>query len=307
MWINYALFEELNCNDVTRACEVYVACLDIIPHTIFSFSKIWIYCAKAYIRADKLSESRKVLGKSIGILSKSNLIAELKKVLDAYLAIELALGEVERCRQIHLKYIGLLPQNSAEWSNFAQLESNLGETGRARAIFELAVNQDELDMPEAGWKAFIDFEINEGELDRVRDLYSRLLDKTSHVKVWISFAQFEGLHDTNAARAVFQKAYDALKQEKLKEERVLLLDAWRVFEKSKGTSTSISDVERKMPRRVKRKRIIAENEWEEYFDYHFPDDEDETSGGLKILEMAAKWKALQEQNGDESDSDSDDD
>ena len=286
---------------------MYAACLDVIPHTIFSFSKIWVYAAKAYIRAEKLSDCRKVFGKAIGVLSKSDLVTELRKVLEAYLAIELALGEVERCRQIHLKYIELLPQNSAEWSNFAQLEANLGETDRARAIFELAVNQDELDMPEAVWKAFIDFEMNEGEFDRVRDLYNRLLEKTSHVKVWISFAQFEGLHDASVARSVFQKGYDALKQDNLKEERVLLLDAWRVFEKSKGTSSSIAEVERKMPRRVKRKRMVAENEWEEYFDYHFPDDEDESSGSLKILEMAAKWKALQQQNGGDSDSDSDDD
>ena len=30
-----------------------------------------------------------------------------------------------------------------------------------------------------------------GESDRVRDLYSRLLKRTSHVKVWLSFAQYE--------------------------------------------------------------------------------------------------------------------
>ena len=218
-----------------RASEVYLSCLDVIPHTIFSFSKIWIFCAKAYIRANNLTECRKILGKAIGVLSKNNLISELKKVLEAYLAIELALGEVERCRQIHLKYLELLPQNSQEWSNFAQLESSLGETDRARAIYELAVKQEELDMPEAVWKAYIDFEINEGEFDRVRDLYSRLLEKTSHVKVWISFAQFEGIREPETARTVFKKGYDALKQEGLKEERVLLLDAWRTFEKNKGT------------------------------------------------------------------------
>lgn len=305
LWINYALFEEANCNDVTRACEVYLACLDVIPHNLFTFSKIWIYCAKAHIRANKLAECRKILGKGIGILSKNKLIAELKKVIEAYLAIELALGEVERCRQIHLKYLEIVPQNSQEWTTFAQLESNLGESERSRAIFELAINQEELDMPEMVWKSYIDFEINEGEFTRVRSLYQRLLEKTSHVKVWISFAQFEALQDVDVAREVFQKGYDALKEEGLKEERVLLLDAWRVLEKREGTTTSVGKVENMMPRRVKRRRMVAEQEWEEYFDYHFPDDEEDVTGSLRILEMAAKWK--KQQQDEESDSSSDED
>jgi crooked neck len=50
----------------------------------------------------------------------------------------------------------------------------------------------------------------------------------------------------------------------------------------------------------------AELGWEEYFDYHFPNDEDATSANLKILEMAAKWKAKQAQEESSSDEDSDD-
>jgi crooked neck len=46
-------------------------------------------------------------------------------------------------------------------------------------------------MPELLWKAYIDFEEEEGEYDRTRDLYERLLEKTGHVKVWISYAHFE--------------------------------------------------------------------------------------------------------------------
>lgn len=41
------------------------------------------------------------------------------------------------------------------------------------------------------WQAYIDFEISEGELERTRALYERLLDRTKHYKVWISFAKFE--------------------------------------------------------------------------------------------------------------------
>ena len=53
------------------------------------------------------------------------------------------------------------------------------------------LGQPRLDMPEILWKAYIDFEIEQEETDRARDLYKRLLNRTQHVKVWLSFAQFE--------------------------------------------------------------------------------------------------------------------
>jgi crooked neck len=135
------------------------------------------------------------------------------------------------------------------------------------------------------------------------------------VKVWISFAQFEGTEigsGLQAARDVFKTAYVQLKQESLNEERVLLLDAWRVFEKAKGDAAGVADVEAKMPRRVKRKRMREDESgkelgWEEYFDYQFPDDEGAASGNFKILEMAAKWKEQLAQRDDDDDSDLDSD
>jgi len=186
---------------------------------------------------------------------------------------------------------------------------------RCRAIYELAVSQSALDMPEMLWKGYIDFEIEEGEAEKAGRLYERLLERTGHVKVWISYAQFEGTElgkGVKGARDIFERANQQLKKEGLKEERVLLLDAWRVFEKAKGDSSSVSDVEGKMPRRIKRKRMRtdengAEIGWEEYFDYHFPDEEGPASSNLKILEMAAKWKQMQQAQEDEDESDLDED
>lgn len=60
-----------------------------------------------------------------------------------------------------------------------------------RAIYELAVDQPSMDMPELVWKSWIDFEYDVEDYERARDLYERLLRRTSHVKVWVSFAQFE--------------------------------------------------------------------------------------------------------------------
>ncbi len=65
------------------------------------------------------------------------------------------------------------------------METLLGEIERGRAIFELAVGQPRLDMPEVLWKAYIDFEMEEREFDNIRSLYRRLLQRTHHVKVSI--------------------------------------------------------------------------------------------------------------------------
>lgn len=66
----------------------------------------------------------------------------------------------------------------------------MGDTERARAIYELAVAQPRLDMPELLWKAYIDFEISLGEAEKARQLYERLLERTHHVKVILNVITF---------------------------------------------------------------------------------------------------------------------
>lgn len=66
---------------------------------------------------------------------------------------------------------------------YAELETILGDVDRSRAIYELAISQTKLDMPEVLWKAYIDFEIEQEEYHKTRQLYRRLLQRTQHVKV----------------------------------------------------------------------------------------------------------------------------
>ncbi len=40
LWIKYALWEELEAEDADRARQVYKACLNLIPHSIFTFAKV---------------------------------------------------------------------------------------------------------------------------------------------------------------------------------------------------------------------------------------------------------------------------
>jgi crooked neck len=71
LWINYALFEEMIAGDIDRTRQIYEACLAVIPHAAFSFSKVWIMLAKFEVRQKRLARARKVLGQAIAKAPKS--------------------------------------------------------------------------------------------------------------------------------------------------------------------------------------------------------------------------------------------
>ncbi|KAH8513292.1 hypothetical protein H0E87_006545 [Populus deltoides] len=293
LWINYALYEELDAEDIEQTREVYRECLNLIPHEKFSFAKIWLLAAQFEIRQLNLNGARQVLGNAIGKAPKD-------KIFKKYIEIELQLGNIDRCRKLYEKYLEWSPENCYAWSKYAELERSLSETERARSIFELAIAQPALDMPELLWKAYIDFEISEGEYDRTRELYERLLDRTKHLKVWISYAKFEAsaMEEQNLciqnARRVFEKAlnYFRMSAPELKEERAMLLDEWLDMEKSFGQLGDVSLVEPKLPKKLKKRKQIASEDglagYEEYIDYVFP--EEAHAHNLKILEKAREWK-----------------
>lgn len=220
LWINYALFEELTVGDPGKTRKVYRTCISIIPHKSFTFAKIWIMFAKFEIRQLELKNARKLLGRAIGMCPKP-------KLYKGYIEMELQLREIERCRILYEQFLKYSPSYVYAWVKFAELETLLEELERARAIYELAVDQPLLDMPEMLWKAYIDFEIELQEHDNARNLYRRLLEKTDHPKVWVSFAELElSIREDTAdsqcdafrrARSVFEEGYKQLKDKGEKE------------------------------------------------------------------------------------------
>ena len=50
------------------------------------------------------------------------------------------------------RYLEWDTTNCAAWCKWAELERSLGETDRVRGLFELAIQQAQLDMPELLWK-----------------------------------------------------------------------------------------------------------------------------------------------------------
>ena len=322
LWVFYAIWEEMESKDIDRARQVYQECLKLIPHKKFTFAKIWLMKAQFEIRQQNLSAARKTLGQAIGMCPKD-------KLFKGYVELELKLFEFVRCRTLYEKHIEWNPANCQAWIKFAELERGLDDLERTRAIFELAIDQPVLDMPELLWKAYIDFEEEEGEFERTRQLYERLLDKTDHVKVWISYAHFEiNVPDEDEeeveeedeekpvselaktrARKVFERALKSMKDKELKEEvrtsptplikisekltspqRVSLLNAWLSFERTHGSVEDIEKVQKQMPRKTKRRRKLDDDSYEEYIDYVFPADDRQTAKLSNLLAMAQSWK-----------------
>ena len=294
IWINYAVFEELDCEDVNRARAVWTECIKLIPHKQFSFSKIWIHFAHFEVRQGDLGAARKIFGNGIGRTPNPKLFA-------AYIELESKLGDISRVRTLYQKFLQLFSGNSQGWCDFAALEIGLQETERAKAILELAVNQPQLDSPELVWKYYIDYEIENEHWDAVRQLYGRLLQKTQHPRVWESFARFElsrGSHER--AREVYLEGDGSLKTEETKSERYQLLELWKEFEEDVAAdigedAAKFDLIKARVPKRIKKKRkLVTESGgdagFEEYHDFLFPDMQS-VAPNLKLLEAAKKWKA----------------
>ncbi|KAM5305695.1 crooked neck-like protein 1 isoform 2-T2 [Glossophaga mutica] len=216
LWINYALYEELEAKDPERTRQVYQASLELIPHKKFTFAKMWLLYAQFEIRQKNLPFARRAL------------------VL---------------------------------------------------------------------WKSYIDFEIEQEETERTRNLYRRLLQRTQHVKVWISFAQFElssGKEGSLAkCRQIYEEANKTMRNCEEKEERLMLLESWRRFEDEFGTASDKERVDKLMPEKVKKRRKVQADDgsdagWEEYYDYIFPEDA-ANQPNLKLLAMAKLWKKQQQE------------
>lgn len=78
----------------------------------------------------------------------------------------------------------------------------------------------------------------------------------------MSYAQFEMSAvsgeggSIELARRVYERANQALRGAHEKEERVLLLEAWRDFEERHSDEKSVASVQARMPRRVKRRQRV---------------------------------------------------
>ncbi|KAF8155702.1 pre-mRNA-splicing factor CLF1 [Crassisporium funariophilum] len=277
LWLDYALFEEIETKppDYPGSRQIYQTALNLVPHKQFTFAKLWLMFAKFEIWRLELPAARKILGTAIGMCPKESLFK----------------GHID----LEVEYD---PSYSTAWIKFAELEAQLQDFARTRAIFELA-------------KVYIDFEIEEGERTTAR----------GHVKVWISYALFEAEPiplpraereeeeeeedeeeerkmvpgDPIVARQVFERGYKDQKNKGLKSERVALLEVWKTFEQSHGSADDVAKVQGMMPIVTKKRHVDQETgQTVEDWDLVFADDERESNPTtFKFMQMAHAWKQAQ--------------
>jgi len=289
IWIYYALFEELQTGDVQKARQVFDALLKVVPHKQFSFAKIWKMFAEFEVRQLNIDRARLIFGRAIAECGKPKIFLD-------YADLEMRLGNIDRCRKIYEKFLEGHPQNPKAWSVYIDLEDSVGEIDRARGLCELAIQQERLDMPELVWKRYIDLEVSNDEIDNARKVWLRLLEKSNHVRVHVAYSDFEA--STGGSMPKCREALDRgvkhFKAEQRSDERAMLLEHWLKLEREHGDEANVEELEKRQPKRVKRRRAVPTEEgqeeaYEEYMDYIFPDDKPETQN-LKILEMARMWK-----------------
>jgi len=222
LWLGYALYEELQGAE-DRAREVYKACIGILPKA-WSSAKIWLNYARFELRRSDVATMRKMLGRGLGQGKK-------ERIYKGYIELELEvrkshrysspvthqlfqLREFDRCRILYQQYIKNFPSSSSAWLSFADLEKQLGDVDRARAIYTLAISMEDLDLPEVVWKGYIDFEVDEGEYENVRKVYETLVERSlGKARVWVSWALCElKMGGAEASRQVFTKAESAVRQ-----------------------------------------------------------------------------------------------
>ena len=77
----------ISLQDIERTREVYTECLKLVPHKIFSFSKLWVMFGNFEIRQKDMAAARKVFGNAIGMTPKA-------KIFQAYIQLEWQLGSI---------------------------------------------------------------------------------------------------------------------------------------------------------------------------------------------------------------------
>lgn len=339
LWIKYAFWEEFTIGSIENARNIWNRALKTIPHKHFTFAKIWINFAQFEIRnysENGLANARKILGRSIG---QSSMLKPKKKLFKFYIGLEKKLGEWDRVRKLYEKWfeLSLVAENNLSTINillaYIDFEKSIQEHQRCVYLYELGVQlvEDDNIFTKANpleyvIMSFIDYYKNEIRYAEARKLYRRLVEQVSTAKVWISFALFESSIPTDSqlkafeestdeefefsinethrekTRRIFKEANVLFKQKGLKEERAVVIQAWKQYEESHGSEESLNDITKKIPVIVKRRRLI-EGEEEEYLDYIFPEDEKEeeeaksakVSGLNAFLANAQRWMANQNQ------------
>lgn len=80
-------------------------------------------------------------------------------------------------------------------------------------------------------------------------------------QVWISYAKFElsidGSDRLQKCRQIFEEANKSMRNCEEKEERLMLLESWKDFEKEFGSNGTMERVGKLLPEKVKKRRKLT--------------------------------------------------
>lgn len=80
-------------------------------------------------------------------------------------------------------------------------------------------------------------------------------------QVWISYAKFElsidGPDRLQKCRQIFEEANKSMRNCEEKEERLMLLESWRDFEREFGSDGTMERVRKLLPEKVKKRRKLT--------------------------------------------------
>lgn len=139
LWYNFAQYEEIIVEDIERARQVYVTCLETIPHGAFSFGELAVSYAQFEKRNNNLVKAR-------SLLDEATKRSPCHRVYRRYIDIESDLGEHEKCRKLYREFLEHEPDNCSAWIDFAKSEAEWGtEHKRIVKIFaEARKNIDDI-------------------------------------------------------------------------------------------------------------------------------------------------------------------
>lgn len=306
IWLWFAGYLEFDCKDVNECWQIYTRVLRLLPEN--TCPEIWIAAAECCLRHQGLAEMRAFFGQAIEQCARL-------KVFCAYSDLELRIGNVVESRQVCQNMLSQFPTSHNAWLAFIDLEQVLSEHARVHALYEAGVTIEEMDEPEIFWQRYIEYETENKAAARVISLYQRLLAKTRHVKVILSYANFvrnnaeswKVLGGELAARAesrkIMEDGNEMMRLDRKGEERACLLNHWLELERQSSGDDCMAEVEkleRRQPNKIVRKQKITdedENEtWEIYVDYEFPEDSVlEKNAGLLAAKEAWKRRKLQKE------------
>jgi crooked neck len=139
LWLFYAQFEENIVKNFDRAQCVYQAAIRISETASVHFFKLYKCFAEFELRKLEIERFRKCMLHALTITKGTK-----KSIPRYWIETELKLGNVNQARVIAAKCVELNAGSSQVWLAFIDLEIALGETERALALCELALQSEDI-------------------------------------------------------------------------------------------------------------------------------------------------------------------